>query len=471
MYDDLIAAIATAVGEAGIGVVRLSGPGAGALVGGLVRAWPEARPAGAAWLPSHRLRHGYLVDPADGRVVDEVMVVRMAAPRSYTREEVVEIHTHGGPIAVREALALTLRHGARLAEPGEFTLRAFLNGRLDLSQAEAVMHVIGARTPRALELAVDSLGGRFRREIRPARDAIVAALAWLEASVDFPEDDVPAADPAGDLRRAEAALAALLAEADAGALYREGVDVVLAGRPNVGKSSLMNALLRYERAIVTPIAGTTRDTLVEGLNVRGIPVTLTDTAGLTATDDAVERIGVARTRQALARAGLVVLVLDASTPLTPADEAVIADIRAALADADAASAPLPVVVAANKADLPAALDTAPVTRALGAAPIVRTVATTGLGLGELEGAIEAAVLGGSTRAQLNPALLTARQEAALHAALAHVQSALAAFAAGLAPDLIAVDVRAALDRLGEVTGESVTETLLSEIFARFCIGK
>jgi tRNA modification GTPase len=472
MYDDLIAAIATAQGEAGIGIVRLSGPGAADLAGRVVRARPGGRPVGAGWLPSHRLRHGYLVDPADGRLIDEVMVVRMAPPRSYTREEVVELHTHGGPVAVREALALALRQGARLAEPGEFTLRAFLNGRLDLSQAEAVMQVITARTPQALALAVDALGGRFRRELGPARAPLLAALAWLEASVDFPEDEVPPADPAADLRNAAGALAALLARASAGALYREGITVVLAGRPNVGKSSLMNALLRYERAIVTPVAGTTRDTLAERLNVRGIPVTLTDTAGLADTDDAVERLGVARSRQALALAGLIILVLDAAAPLTPADRVAIDEVRS-LASGDGAEPAerRPVLVALNKCDLPARIDEATVRAALAPFAIVRTSAVTGAGLAALEEASEAAVLGGAARAQADPALLTARQEAALHAALGHVRGALAALAAGLPPDVVAVDVRAALTRLGEITGESVTETLLDEIFARFCIGK
>ena len=220
MYDDLIAAIATATGEAGIGIVRLSGAGAGALAGRITRARAAGKPVGERWFGSHRLRHGYVVDPADGRVIDEVMVVRMAPPHSYTREEVVEIHAHGGPVVLREVLALMVRQGARLAEPGEFTLRAFLNGRIDLSQAEAVMQVITARTPQALELAVGALDGRFSRALGPSRAALLGALAWLEASVDFPEDEVPAADPADELRLAEAGLAQLLARASAGALYR-----------------------------------------------------------------------------------------------------------------------------------------------------------------------------------------------------------------------------------------------------------
>ena len=475
MYDDLIAAIATASGEGGIGIVRLSGTGAGALAGRLIRARPAGKPVGLSWFPSHLLKHGYVVDPEDGRVVDEVMVTRMAAPRSYTREEVVEIHTHGGPLVARETLALTLRQGARLAEPGEFTLRAFLNGRLDLSQAEAVMQVIRARTPRALELAVGALGGRFSRDLAPARAALLAALAWLEASVDFPEDEVPPTDPGGDLRRAEGALAALLARASAGALFREGLTVALVGRPNVGKSSLMNALLRYERAIVTPIAGTTRDTLAESVNVRGIPVTIVDTAGVTETADVVERIGVQRSRQAMTTAGLILLVLDAAAPLTEADAAIIAEVRAAAGDArpdaDEVSARLPVIVALNKTDQAPLVTPEETRHRLSAAAIVRVSALTGAGLDDLEAAIEAAALGGVARAEIDPALLTARQEATLRAALEHTRSALAALASGLPADLVAVDTRAALNAIGEVTGEAVGEALLNEIFARFCIGK
>lgn len=478
MDDALIAAIATAPGEAGIGIVRLSGAGAGALAGRIVRARPTGAPVGRRWLPSHRLRHGYVVDPESGRPLDEVMVVRMAPPRSYTREETVEIHAHGGPVVLREVLALTLRQGARLAEPGEFTLRAFLNGRLDLSQAEAVMQLIAARTPAALDLALGALGGRRRQELAPARAALLAALAWLEASVDFPEDEVPPADPAADLRLAEAALRELVARAGAGALYREGLTIALVGRPNVGKSSLMNALLRYERAIVTPIAGTTRDTLSEGLNVRGIPVTLIDTAGLTETSDPIEQLGVARSRQAMAAAGLILLVLDGAAPLTEADRAAMAEARALLAAGPPAAQsdagdphPLPVIVALNKADLGRALDEEVVGAALGAARLVRTSAVTGAGMAELETAIEAAALGGAARAAVDPALLTVRQEASLRAALDHVGAALAALAAGTPPDLVSIDARAALDRVGEITGEAAGEALLHEIFSRFCIGK
>jgi tRNA modification GTPase len=471
--DDLIAAIATAAGEAAIGIVRLSGAGAGDLAGRLVRAYRHGPPLGRAGLPSHRLRHGYLVDPDGDHLVDEVMVSRMAPPRSYTREEVVEIHTHGGVVATRAALGLVLRQGARLAEPGEFTLRAFLNGRLDLSQAEAVAQVITARTPAALALALDTVDGHLRRDLAPARAALLSALAWLEASIDFPEDEVPTAAPAGDLAIAEDALIGLLARAGAGALYRDGVTVVLAGRPNVGKSSLMNALLRYERAIVTPVAGTTRDTLAETLTIAGMPITLTDTAGLTDTDDVVERLGVSRSRQALALAGLVVVVLDGSTPLAAADRAAVAEIASGREPPldGAPSATLPAIVAVNKADLPAVLTDDDVRALLGPVAIVRTSATTGGGLPELEAALATTLLAGQVRAQADLALLSLRQEVTLGRARDHVRAARTALDQQRPLDIVAIDTRAALDCLGEITGESVTDSLLQEIFSRFCIGK
>src|SRR3954452_8331562 len=260
MYQDTIAAIATAVGEGGIGVVRISGPEAGAVAGKVFRR--AGRGGGAvARFPSHRLVYGLIVDPESGATIDEALAVRMAAPHSYTREEVVELQCHGGPTATREALRVCLRGGARAAEPGEFTLRAFVNGRLDLAQAEAVLGIVGARTPEALQVAVAGLRGRLGGELRPARDRLIDALAYLDASADFPEDEIPPADVGAALADAAARLDALARRAAAGVLYREGVRAAIVGRPNVGKSRLLNALLRQERAIVTPVAGTTRDVL------------------------------------------------------------------------------------------------------------------------------------------------------------------------------------------------------------------
>src|SRR5436305_1526844 len=337
---DTIVAIATPPGEGGVGIGRPGGPHALDVGRALVR------PARRTTWPSHRLVYGHVVDDACGRRVDEVLAVYMAAPHTYTAEDIFEIHGHGGPAPLGAVVELALRHGARPAARGEFTLRAFLNGRLDLSQAEAVLDVVRARTPTALHVAVEHLSGGLSRRLRPVVDELMGVLAFLEASIDFVEEGIPEAACQTLLARlgqADEGLQALLATARHGIILREGLRAVLAGAPNVGKSSLLNRLLRADRAIVTPVAGTTRDTVEEPANIRDVPVYLVDTAGLTETDDPVERIGVARSHQALASAGMVVLVLDGSQPLDAGDRAVAATL-AGLPEAPR------LVVALNKDD-------------------------------------------------------------------------------------------------------------------------
>jgi tRNA modification GTPase len=346
MYGDTIAAIATPLGEGGIGVVRMSGPEAAAVAGRIFRRAGRGTPD-VARFPSHRLIYGAIVDPDTGATIDEALAVRMAPPRTYTREEVVELQCHGGPIPTREVLHACLRAGARAAEPGEFTLRAFANGRLDLAQAEAVLGVVGARTPEALLVAVAGLRGRLSGDLRPARDRLVDALAYLDAAADFPEDEIPPTDVGGDLAEAADRLDALARRAAVGVLYREGVRVAIVGRPNVGKSSLLNALLRQDRAIVTPVAGTTRDVIAESLTLRGIPVTLLDTAGIADTADQIEQMGIARSREALTSAALVLFVLDGSSLPTPEDLAIAHALRDRLGADDAGRSALLVL---NKAD-------------------------------------------------------------------------------------------------------------------------
>ena len=466
MYSDTIAAIATPPGEGGIGTIRLSGPDAAPILSRIFLP-ATGTPVQPDTIESHRLIFGHIADPATGERVDEVLAVLMRAPHSYTREDVAEIDCHGGQVPLQRVLSLCLREGARLAQPGEFTLRAFLNGRLDLAQAEAVLDVVQARTPEGLRLAVEQLGGGVSARVKGVRAKLLHALAHLEANIDFPEDDVPPADISPDLRDALSDLQALIASASTGIVMRQGVRTAIVGRPNVGKSSLLNALLRTERAIVTPIPGTTRDTLEEVANVRGVPLVLTDTAGLRAHSDAndhVERLGMERTRRALAEADLVILVLDNSEPLTEADLAIIDEVRAT-----GASARLAVL---NKSDLPAILDTEALSRALDGIQTISASATALGGTDTLEEQLAAMVLGGKATPRRGEATVTSvRHLDALRRAEDLVTSALDSSEENAPAALTAVDLHSALNALGEITGETVGEDLLDEIFRNFCIGK
>lgn len=457
--DDTIAAIATALGEGGIGIVKVSGPEALAIVEGLfVPASANGRAKQAACLAPRRMTFGHIRHPHSGEVVDEVLVAYMPAPHSYTRQDVVEIQAHGGIVPLRQILKLVLMAGARLAEPGEMTLRAFVNGRLDLAQAEAVLDIVQARTEAALRVATEQLGGRLSNQVRSVRAQLVHLLAYLEASIDFVEDDIPSQEVMRPLQETANALQDMLATADRGLIYRQGIRTAIVGRPNVGKSSLLNALLRGERAIVTPIPGTTRDTLEETINVQGVPLVLVDTAGIrSATDDEVERAGVARSRSALERADMALLVVDGSQALEEADQ----DIATLIGRK-------PGLLVINKCDLPQVelpFDL------LSAAPRLRVSALTGEGITDLEDAIVELVFGGAVTSADTPLVSNPRHQASLKRTLDHVQAAQGGQMGGLSPDLVAIDVREAVDALGEITGETVSEDLLEAIFSDFCIGK
>jgi tRNA modification GTPase len=463
MYQDTIAAVATPSGEGGVGMVRLSGPDAGTIASAIFRRGRNLRKIPPEAFESHRLLYGSVVDPAGERLIDEVMIVRMAPPRTYTREEVVEISCHGGPLPVREILALCYRQGARAAEAGEFTLRAFLNGRIDLSQAEAVSGVVEARTRRSLDLAVDELRGRLSQRLGPARDVLVETLAYLDAAADFPDDEIPSIDLDPALAAAREALAAVVSSARAGLLYREGVQIAIVGRPNAGKSSLLNALLRTERAIVTDIAGTTRDVITDSFNLRGLPATLHDTAGIAESSDVIEQMGIDRSRKAIASSGIALFVIDRSAPPTR-DDATVADLLAERLD-DAS-----IVIALNKVDLPDAGSHDAIVGTLDGARVVEISTHTGHGISELEAALYDAAIGQSGTSG-EPALVTVRQLDALRRSLASVEAAQEARLLNVPLDLLAVDVRDALHAVGEITGEYVDEAVLNEIFSRFCIGK
>lgn len=465
MYDDTIAAIATPVGDGGIGVIRISGDHSPEVASRLFQRGKRSQPIDVRRLRSHHLYYGHIVDPSTARVVDEVLLVRMGAPHSYTREEVVEISCHGGPAALRNILGLILSAGARQAEPGEFTLRAFLNGRIDLSQAEAVMAVVSARTSESLHLAVEELRGRLTSRLGPARDALIEALAYLDASADFPEDEIPPMDLSATLDQARTALEHVVSASRIGVLYREGIQIAIVGRPNVGKSSLLNTLLRTERAIVTDIAGTTRDVITESINLRGIPATLVDTAGIAETADVIERIGIDRSRRAVDTAGLILFVLDGSQPVT-ADDLHVADLLEPIARDDAGR----IVIVVNKRDLPAKHDQHEILNKLPNSTVIEISTVNCTGIDRLEEALYECLVSRAGEAA-EPAMVTLRQQDALRRALESTRAASQALHEEVPLDLVAVDVREALDAIGEVTGERVSESVLNEIFSRFCIGK
>ena len=450
--DDTIAAISTPQGAGGIGIVRLSGPEALVITNKLFM------PANKEWRfpETHRLYYGHIKAPETGQNVDEALVSYMIAPHSYTCQDVVEINLHGGPLVVRRVLTLALFEGARLAEPGEFTLRAFANGRIDLAQAEAVMDVISAGGERALTQAVHQLEGHLSSRVTQIRKLLLDVLVHLEAGMDFPQDEIPSVDVIDNLDAASEGLCELLTDADSGVLIRQGVRVALAGLPNVGKSSLLNRLLEFERAIVTEIPGTTRDTLEETLVIQGVTFVLVDTAGIAASDDPIERIGVARSRQAMTEADLVLLVVDGHTP--PLDEEqLLADELAAVAG----------IVVCNKSDLTPCYDYVDFLPAL---PHISISALTGDGLVELRQAMLEVTVGAASEG--GGALVTnPRHESLLYAALTSVSDALVAAKEALPDEMVAIDVREAVHYLGLITGENADEELLDTIFSTFCIGK
>ncbi|WP_398333531.1 tRNA uridine-5-carboxymethylaminomethyl(34) synthesis GTPase MnmE [Vulcanococcus sp.] len=449
--NDTIAAVATAVapGEGSVAIVRLSGPEAEAIAMVLFVA-----PGSQGW-ESHRVLYGHVCDPASGERVDEALLLLMRAPRSFTRETVVEFHCHGGLICVQRVLELVLAAGARRALPGEFSQRAFLNGRLDLTRAEAVSELVTARSRRAAQLAMAGLDGGLQQRIAALRERLLDQLAELEARVDF-EDDLPPLDGAAVAAALEAVLAELqqlLRDGERGQLLRDGLRVAIVGRPNVGKSSLLNRLSRRERAIVTDLPGTTRDLVESELVLQGVPLTLLDTAGIRSTDDRVEQLGIERSRAALRSADAVLLLFDLAAGWGADDQ----QLREAVPDG------VPLLVVGNKADQLAS----------GVAPApeadVCISALNGSGHEQLETALLRCC--GHGDVQGLQVALNRRQQDLAAAAAASLQASLGAAREQLPWDFWTIDLRAAVRSLGEITGEEVSEAVLDRVFSRFCIGK
>ncbi|TFG40311.1 MAG: tRNA uridine-5-carboxymethylaminomethyl(34) synthesis GTPase MnmE [Syntrophobacterales bacterium] len=462
-----IAAIATPAGSGGISIIRVSGPNAVPIAAALFQPCagrPVSRPAGLS-LESHRLYYGHIVDSANGRTLDEVLLSVMKAPRSYTREDVLEINAHGGPVAVRLILEAVLRQGARLAEPGEFTRRAFLNGRIDLTQAEAVADMISARSDRSLSSAAALLEGGLRQEVQKIRTFCLDLLVRLEAGIDFPEEVgelIDARATAAELHeRAVLPLKRLIRNHVQGRVIFEGLKVSIVGRPNVGKSSLMNRLLGRERVIVTPYPGTTRDVIEDTLIVQGIPVMLRDTAGLHSSRDPIETLGMARTLENSGSADLVLFVLEAHRPLNEEDLQVYEWIRAR-----------PMLIVLNKIDL--------LNGSAGKAEIpddwprercVPISALSGQGVEELPERIIKAATGESGKEISGIVIPNLRQKELLERSLASAVAAATDLVNGSAPELIAIHLTRAMAGLGEILGTTVKVEILDAIFSRFCIGK
>lgn len=458
--DDTIAAAATPPGEGGVGIVRVSGPLAFPIADRLfVRA---AGPPSS--VRSHTIHYGHLVEPESGDLIDDALLLAFRRPRSYTGEDVVEFSCHGGPVTLGRVLHAVLQAGARAAAPGEFTQRAFLNGRMDLAQAEAVCDLIRAKTDAAQRMALRQRKGTLSREVKDLRQDVLGTLAAVEVTIDFSDEvgdlNYPAIVQriAGILDRIDH----LIAESSQGRLLREGVRVAIVGRPNVGKSSLMNAILRDNRAIVTPVAGTTRDVIEESANIHGIPVTVIDTAGLRHTVDLVERIGVERAHAALESAAVALLVLDLSAGFTEEDAAIATGLDGIRS-----------VWALNKADLVSDAVQAQVMRTVrdfaSAPQAVLVSALTGHGLDRLEEAI--VVAAGGSHDSDTAVVSNVRHLREIELAGQSLHQAIATAEARLPPDFITIDLRGALDALGRITGETTTDDVIHRIFADFCIGK
>ncbi|MBV6627161.1 MAG: tRNA uridine-5-carboxymethylaminomethyl(34) synthesis GTPase MnmE [Rivularia sp. (in: Bacteria)] len=454
-----IAAIATAVvpQQGSVGIVRVSGEEAVEIAEYIFHA------PGKQVIESHRILYGYIRHPQTQKLVDEALLLVMKAPRSYTREDVVEFHCHGGIMAVQQVLKLCLEQGARLAQPGEFTLRAFLNGRIDLSQAESISDLVGAKSPQAAQAALAGLQGKLADSIRHLRAKCLDIVAEIEARIDFEEDLPPLDDKAivSELNKITAQITDLIATADKGELLRTGLKVAIVGRPNVGKSSLLNAWSRSDRAIVTDLPGTTRDVVESQLVVGGIPVQVLDTAGIRDTEDTVEKIGVERSRSAAQAADLVLFTIDATTGWTKEDELIYEQVKHR-----------PLILAINKIDL---LENSQNKSSQYQIEHIKsqifTAAAKNQGIAELEAAILEQVQMGNIAASDMDLAVNQRQAAALIKAKTSLEQVQITIEQELPFDFWTIDLRGAINALGEITGEEVTESVLDRIFSKFCIGK
>ncbi|EGQ3977802.1 tRNA uridine-5-carboxymethylaminomethyl(34) synthesis GTPase MnmE [Staphylococcus pseudintermedius] len=456
---DTITSISTPMGEGAIGIVRLSGHDAVEIADKLYKGKHLLKD-----VPTHTINYGHIIDPETEEVVEEVMVSVLRAPRTFTREDIVEINCHGGILTINRVLELTMTYGARMAEPGEYTKRAFLNGRIDLSQAEAVMDFIRSKTDRASKVAMNQIEGRLSDLVKRQRQSILEILAQVEVNIDYPEyDDVEDATTEFLLERSQEIkqeIQKLLDTGVQGKIMREGLSTVIVGKPNVGKSSMLNNLIQDNKAIVTEVAGTTRDVLEEYVNVRGVPLRLVDTAGIRETEDIVERIGVERSRKALSEADLILFVLNYNEPLMEDDRKLYEVIK----NEDA-------IVIINKTDLEQRLDLAEVETMVGDMPIIQTSMLQQQGIDELEIQIRDLFFGGEVQSQDMTYVSNSRHISLLKQAKNAIQDAIDAAEMGVPMDMVQIDLTRTWEILGEIIGESASEELIDQLFSQFCLGK
>lgn len=461
MELDTIAAISTPMGEGAIAIVRMSGPDSIKIADKLFKSIGNKKLSEVA---SHTIHYGYIVDPTTDEVVEEVMVSLMRGPKTFTKEDVVEINCHGGLASVNRLLQLTTSHGARIAEPGEFTKRAFLNGRIDLSQAEAVMDLIRAKTDRAMNVALGQMEGRLSKLIRHLRQEILETLAQVEVNIDYPEyDDVEEMTQQVMLEKSryiKTEIDKLLQTSQQGKILREGLATVIVGRPNVGKSSLLNSLVQENKAIVTDIPGTTRDVIEEYVNVRGVPLRLLDTAGIRETEDIVERIGVEKSRKVLREADLILLVLNYADELTEEDKNIFK-----------ATEGMDFIVIVNKTDLPQKIDLEKVSELAGNRKVITTSLVEENGVDLLEEAIASLFFEGSIEASDMTYVSNSRHISLLNQAQRAISDAIEGAENGTPVDIVQIDLTRTWEILGEIIGESVHESLINQLFSQFCLGK
>ncbi|AIQ66203.1 tRNA modification GTPase [Paenibacillus stellifer] len=458
MISDTIAAVSSAVGEGGIAIIRVSGPDSIPQVAALFRGGKQLTEA-----PSHTVHYGHIVHPESGEVLEEVLVTIMRAPRSFTTEDVVEISTHGGVISVRRVMDVLLRQQIRLAEPGEFTKRAFLGGRIDLSQAEAVIDLIRSKSDRAFSVALKQVEGSLSQQIGDFRQSLLELLAHIEVNIDYPEHDVETLTAAFIKEKSGEAIAGidrLLKTASQGKILREGITTAIIGRPNVGKSSLLNALARENKAIVTDIPGTTRDVIEEYVTINQIPLKLLDTAGIRETMDVVEKIGVERSKAAVSEADLILLVLNAGEPLHDDELELMEQIRGRQ-----------VLCIMNKMDLPQHLDKGQLLQFFDESAIVSMSVLEEEGLDRLEEAISELFFGGKLESGDMTYVSNVRHVALLNKARQSLTDAYEAAEQLIPIDMIQIDVRLAWEQLGEIVGDTAADSLLDQIFSQFCLGK